>query len=73
VSDIESLVSRTASQQLSTKDDANRLTRRRVDDAVPPQPERTAYIGGRESERQSATNSSMTAVPAHMTVSAPPQ
>jgi len=31
------------------------------------------YSGGRETERQSATNSSITAVPAHMTVSAPPQ
>jgi len=31
------------------------------------------YNGGRESERQSAANSSITAVPAHMTVSAPPQ
>jgi len=31
------------------------------------------YNGGRETERQSATNSSMSAVPAHMTVSAPPQ
>lgn len=33
----------------------------------------TIYMGGRGLERQSDTKSSTTAVPAHMTVSAPPQ
>lgn len=34
---------------------------------------RGGYIGGRPSVRQRSTNSSITAVPTHMTLSAPPQ
>jgi hypothetical protein len=44
-----------------------------VDFSVCDHPAMIIYSGGRESERQSATNSSITAVPAHMTESAPPQ
>jgi len=44
-----------------------------VDFPVCDHPAIIIYSGGRETERQSATNSSMKAVPAHMTVSAPPQ
>ncbi len=56
-----------------SKDGADRFAERQTDVAVPLQSGRTTYIGGRVSERQSATRSSMTAVPTHMTVSAPPQ
>jgi hypothetical protein len=44
-----------------------------VDFPVCDHPAMIIYSGGRETERQSATKSSMMAVPAHMTVSAPPQ
>ena len=44
-----------------------------VDFPVCDPPAMIIYSAGRETERHNPTNSSMTAVPAHMTVSAPPQ
>jgi hypothetical protein len=44
-----------------------------VDFPVCDHPAMIIYSGGRETERHTDTRSSITAVPAHMTVSAPPQ
>ena len=57
----------------SSKAYSDQFIKRRTDYSVCPRAERIIYNGGREPERQSDTRSSMTAVPAQMTVSAPPQ